>query len=112
MAKIRHLSEEVIKGFAGHIDFYYWRGVPVCRRWPRRTKASFTPAQKESQRRFAQSRSDLRAVEASVRNLWPTDFTGRKQAWLDYYTAMYLRYWKLNGEAPPVVTSTSYEFFI
>lgn len=27
-------SQAIIDGFKGHIDFYLWKGIPCCRKWP------------------------------------------------------------------------------
>lgn len=103
MAKVQHLSAEVIAGFHGVIDFYYWRGQPVCRAWPKVAKQPNSPTQLASREAFRACRADLRDMEESVRVLWPRDFFGHRQAWLDYYTGMYLRFVKLHGVRPPVV---------
>ncbi|MBA7534041.1 hypothetical protein ES705_26287 [subsurface metagenome] len=52
-------SQAVISGFKGKIDYYLWRGIPVCRKWPR------SPGKKRSA-----------AVEAQ----WPA-FTAASQLW-------------------------------
>lgn len=36
MAKLAALPETaIISGYKGTLDFYYWRGIPTCRAWPR-----------------------------------------------------------------------------
>ena len=102
MAKVSHLSAQVIKGFRGSLDFYYWRGQAICRRWPKPPVQPNTPGQLASRVAFCASRADLRKVSAKVRALWVPDFVGRRQAWLDFYTGTYLRHVKLHGR-PPVV---------
>lgn len=97
----------MIRGFRGSLDFYYWRGVPVVRKWPVRLKYPYTPAQAASRAAFRQSRADLKGMSGEVRAMWPPDFIGRRQAWLDYYTGMYLRFWKHFGKYPPVVHSVA-----
>ena len=95
----------MIDKFSGVLDFYYWRGQAICRTWPRTAKQPHTAAQLASRAAFTQSRTDLHDMDSSVRALWPNDFFGRRQAWLDYYTGMYLRYFKLYGSSPPVLQS-------
>ena len=104
MAKVSHLSRDVIKGLAGQLDFYYWKGQPVCRQWPRYPRQPNSPAQLATRVALVASRADLKQISAEVRALWPRDFFGSRQSWLDYYTAMYLMYLKLYGVAPPVLT--------
>lgn len=33
---------EIIRGFKGTLDFYYWRGVPCVRKWPHTPRAHLT----------------------------------------------------------------------
>jgi len=36
MAIVKEMvAQEVISGFKGTVDFYYWMGIPCARRWPR-----------------------------------------------------------------------------
>jgi hypothetical protein len=56
-----------------------------------------------SRNAFKQSRIDLRSVSMSTRELWRQTSFGNRQAWLDYYTSIYLRYWKIYSSLPPVV---------
>lgn len=45
MAKIKEmLSEALISGFKGVVDYYYWLGIPVARRWPRSPGHRRSPA--------------------------------------------------------------------
>lgn len=40
MAKLEVMPHEgIINGFKGVVDFYYWMGIPVARRWPRSPQA-------------------------------------------------------------------------
>lgn len=103
MAKIKAFSQQMIDGMSGQLDFYYWRGQAIVRRWPKTAKQPHSPAQLASRAAFKQCRADLKDMQASVRALWPNDFFGRRQAWLDYYTGMYLRFYKIYGKPPPVV---------
>ncbi|GAI50034.1 unnamed protein product, partial [marine sediment metagenome] len=45
MAIIKEMpGRKIIDGFKGKLDFYYYMGVPVCRKWPRSQGKSQTPA--------------------------------------------------------------------
>ncbi|MBA7543141.1 hypothetical protein ES705_35468 [subsurface metagenome] len=62
MAKLKVLPHEgIISGLKGKVDFYYWMGIPVVRRWPKSPGHRRAPA-----------------VEAQ----WPA-FTIASQLWSD-----------------------------
>ena len=105
MAVVSHFSSQMVKGLYGTVDFYYWRGIPVARSWPRKTKLSPTAAVLASRLAFRQSRLDLREVSAVTRAAWAVCSVGARQAWLDYYTSIYLVMWKNYRRFPPVVNS-------
>ena len=44
---------KVIDGFKGKVDFYYYMGVAVARKWPRSQGKSQTPASVAAQPAFA-----------------------------------------------------------
>lgn len=45
MAKLTAMpSLAIIKGLAGTIDYYYWRGIPVARTWPKSPGKKRSPA--------------------------------------------------------------------
>jgi len=53
MAVIKEmLGKKQIDGFKGSIDFYYYRGLPVARRWPRNQGKSQTRASVAQQPMF------------------------------------------------------------
>ena len=112
MAIVSHLSASVIKGFRGVLDFYYWRGRAVCRRWPKPGRQPNTHAQLVSRAAFRASRYDLKKMSGAVRAAWAPPFTGRRQAWLDYYTGMYLSFFKQSGRYPPVIYDFKVEYHL
>ena len=62
MALIKEMpGKKIIDGFRGKVDFYYYMGVAVARRWPRSQGKSQTPASTAQ---------------------WPM-FTYASQAWMD-----------------------------
>ena len=53
MAIIKEMvGKKVIDGFKGKLDFYYYMGIPVARKWPRSQGKSQTPASVAQQPRF------------------------------------------------------------
>jgi len=108
MAKIVHISEQMVRDMAGVVDFYYWKGIPVSRRWPRKSTLPPSPAMLGARQAFTQSRVDLKNVTGPVRVFWAEYSVGKRQAWLDYYTFVYMRTWKDYQRLPPVVYSFSF----
>lgn len=108
MAKIHSFSQEMVLGLYGEIDFYYWKGIPVARRWPRLSTVPPSPRLLASRNAFKACRADLREVPESVRVYWRAAAQGSNQPWLDYYTGIYLRTWKEIGAYPPVITEVVY----
>jgi hypothetical protein len=104
MGKVKHLSIEMVRDLSGVVDFYYWKGIPCCRRWPRKTNLPPSAAMLGARNAFTKSRVDLREVSGKVREAWRKVSAGKKQAWLDYYTSIYMRTWKDFKVFPPVVT--------
>ena len=37
-------SQAIIAGYKGKLDFYYWRGLPCCRSWPKSPGKNRAPA--------------------------------------------------------------------
>lgn len=103
MAKVSAFSQEMVRDLFGVIDFYYWKGIPVARQWPRVSSVPPSEAMLGARNAFTQSRVDLRSVSGATRESWAAFSHGKKQAWLDYYTSIYMRCWKLQKTLPPVV---------
>ena len=105
MAIVKSFSQEMVRDLYGVVDFYYWKKIPVARIWPRKTTIPPSSAMIGSRNAFIRSRADLKLVGGKVRTAWGFRNKGRKQAWLDYYTSVYLRMWKYYKRYPPLVTN-------
>ena len=71
MAIVKEMpSEAIIGGFKGRLDFYYWMGIAICRKWPSK------PSQ---ERNF------------HVRSQWPA-FTIAAHAWKDLPASIQVLY--------------------
>lgn len=54
MARIKGgLSQATVDTLAGSIDFYYWKGMLVARKWPRWPRRLPHPDEKDAQDSFA-----------------------------------------------------------
>ena len=70
MAIVKSFSAEMVRDLSGVVDFYYWKGIPVARLWPRKSKIPPSEAMISAQAAFTQSRIDLRSVSCAVRAAW------------------------------------------
>jgi len=105
MAIVKHISLQMVRDLHGVVDFYYWRGIPVARMWPRKTSTPPSAAMLGARASFTASRSDLKFIDGATRAAWAIESVGKKQAWLDYYTKNYMWMWKQHQRFPAVVTS-------
>ena len=46
-------SQAIVDRLAGAVDFYYWKGIPVARKWPHWPARVPLPDEKASQNLFA-----------------------------------------------------------
>ncbi len=37
-------GKQIIDGFGGVLDFYYWKGLAICRSWPQKPKVLRIPS--------------------------------------------------------------------
>lgn len=89
MAIIKEMpAKRIIDGFKGKIDFYYYKGVPVCRRWPRNQGRSQTPSSVAQQPMFTY-----------VQKLWEQVSPFVKAAYADQApnSALHQRDWFMRG---------------
>jgi len=108
MAIVTGFSDAMVRSLAGVVDFYCWRGIPVARLWPRKTTIPPSAAMLASRRAFIQSRIDLRLVQGHARLAWSVSSVGKRKAWLDYFTLIFMRTWRNFKKFPPVIT----DFFL
>ncbi|GAH38779.1 unnamed protein product, partial [marine sediment metagenome] len=104
MAKAQGVNVETIRGLAGTLDFYKWKGIWVVRRWPKKSSLPFKPAVVAAQEAFAQSRKDLKLLTAKVRNAYTATTKNVGESWIDFYTHQYMHWWGKYHTLPPVLT--------
>lgn len=91
MALIKEMpSMKIISGFRGVLDFYYWMGKPVCRKWPRKPVTSRNPNVRAQWPTFAASTRLWNQLAPDVRQAYvdmaaSTRLTGR-----DVFTRAYI----------------------
>jgi len=66
------LAYNVIRTFRGSLDFYYWKGLGVCRKWPRRAQQPNSPAQLTARANFRRMINILKALPVEWHDTWKT----------------------------------------
>jgi len=105
MAKVRHISLETIKALSGIIDFYYWKGIPVARKWPDWTHFRPSPRQKASMEALKKIWSDIKKLSPEVIDLWRQSCVGKTNSWIDLFKYLWYSYWKNGIDPAPVLTN-------
>lgn len=88
MARLNHMpNESVVQGLKGSLDFYYWFGMPVVRKWPRVGK--YTPSAQELQARenFRDNIKALGAMPAEAITSVPPFLLNNGWTWRDAWMA-------------------------
>lgn len=109
MAIVDHISKEMVKALSGYIDFYYWKGIPVARKWPDWHNFKMSEGQKASSAVFSHSRKVIHSFSEKLRERYRLMTIGKRKAWLDSVTGAYMSYWKITGSEPSTVID--YELF-
>jgi len=107
MARVKSFSLEQVKALAGTIDFYYWKGIPVARKWPDWSRFKPSPAQAASMEAFATIRADVKRISPTIRDLWRAACVGRTNAWVDLFTFLWFQYWRQGVSPAPVLLDVS-----
>lgn len=81
-------ADPVIFALRGKIDFYYWRGIPVARKWPRGKDRRFTPANIASAALFGQLAHDIVYIGAAWYDAAVEMTAGDRWTWRDYVTTL------------------------
>jgi len=111
MAILRQgLNRSQVNKLAGVLDFYYWKGIPVVRKWPQYHNFVPSPRTQESNAAFKASREILKALGADIVAAYGQTYIGKKRAWVDAFTRRFMHAWKILGVVPPVVTTLEKEY--
>lgn len=71
MAIIKEMvGKKVIDGFRGTLDYYYYKGLAVCRKWPRSQGKSQTPASVAQQPMFTYATQSWMEISPFVREAY------------------------------------------
>jgi len=91
MAILREMiAQEVISGFKGKIDFYFWKGIPCARRWPSSPGKRRAPLVQAQWPIFTAGAKAWADVPADIRRLYEEMATDTGLSARDMYTRLYL----------------------
>lgn len=69
MAKIKEMPGlKIISGLKGVLDYYYYMGIPCCRRWPRKPGGRRTPAVRSTWSAFAYATREWKNLSPVIRH--------------------------------------------
>jgi len=105
MARVKFFNAETIRAYQKTVDFYYWKGIPVARKWPDWSNFKPSPAQKLSMEAMRESRRRIAEITPDLREMYRQVQTGKKANWLDVVTARFMVGWGKTRLYPPVLTS-------
>lgn len=83
-------QQAIIDGFRGKLDFYEWRGIPCCRRWPQFKATVWPQAVIESQNVFKVAARGWLEVSSEVRAAYASMSTNSGYSPRDLFVAMYI----------------------
>lgn len=89
MAKLQVQADRAtIIANRGLIDFYYWKGIPVARRWPRKSTQPRTAGEILSSERFTAAAIMTGAIDAEYMAFLKRSLpAGQGVTWVDWFRA-------------------------
>lgn len=95
MAIVKEMpSEAIISGFKGHIDFYYWKDIAVCRRWPKKPSALRNENVRAQWPAFSYIAAAWSLLTPELQRLYNVQATGTVLTGRDLFTRSYLSGWR------------------
>jgi hypothetical protein len=90
MARVSHISLEMVRKLRGIIDFYYWKGIPCARDWPTRKKP-YSQTQLEAREAFAVLQKDIQNMSMGIKLMWRAQARLFKRSWRDELTKRFFQ---------------------
>jgi hypothetical protein len=87
----------------GKVDFYFWKGIPCFRTWPKKYAGVIAAAQEASYKAFAAIGAMKSDVPPAVREYYRDLVAGSTWTWSDYFTSLAMNYWRATGKIPPAI---------
>jgi len=83
-------NQAIIDGFKGKIDFYFWKGIPVARKWPRSPGGLRAPAVQAAWVDFVYSARAWKTLDPTIQRAYEVLATGSGLTGRDMFTRSYL----------------------
>lgn len=91
MAVLERLpAQEIIDNLKGVVDYYYWKGIPCCRKWPHWPKRQPHPDEKINQDAFAYVNRQVKHVPPYLRQQFQAMTAGTVLTWKDIFVRAYM----------------------
>lgn len=91
MAKLKEMvGEKVVSGFRGVIDFYYWMGIPVARKWPRKRNLSHLPQVTKNWLAFSYAAHHWNTLPEETRQAYNDLATGTGLSGRDFFMRSFI----------------------
>jgi len=103
MAKVSGFSKATIRRYKDVIDFYYWKGIPVARKWPDRSPKKPSAGQQASMAAFSEANASLKKLSTHLREYWASLAKGKSYSWPDEFRGKFMKYWSKTREYPAIM---------
>lgn len=84
-------SADVVKGFAGVIDFYRWCNLTIARSWPKLSTTPQSDLSTATSARFTYITQQAAVVDVSVKPAYSVLASFSKWTWKDWQTSLWFK---------------------
>lgn len=86
MAKLTVLPDaRTIVEAKGVVDFYYWKGIPCARKWPRKASYERSAAEQAGSARFTTVAKATTGISTVMKELWIGIGASEGTTWVDVF---------------------------
>jgi len=112
MAKLlKNISCQQMDALAGrfknHLDFYFWKGIPCVRLWPKLYSGVISKSQTAAYEAFSAIAKMKPLLSPEIKESmtdWVADTTW---TWADLFTSRAMEFWHLTGRLPPLTDEST-----
>lgn len=87
---VEMIGEKIISGFRGTIDFYYCRGIPCARMWPRKPSGKRSPAVQAQWPPFQEAAQLAGQLDRQIIGFFTENAVGTNMTWKDLHFRAYM----------------------
>lgn len=92
MAKLLAMpSLATVQTLKGSLDFYLWKGIPVCRRWPRPPAHQRNAAVRTTAARFAYINNQVKVISPGIIEAYKDIPFGHGWTWKDFMVSFWYK---------------------